>query len=128
MTISWLVQSHPCHQVRFNNPARRTDSPTGIAETKKKIIKTWHNQNQNKNIRNTKIYVQNKYSRIKISTSAKKQIALKYARLKRDTSRYQERKQTKFKYPTETTFNAAEIPRQMPLFIKTISDNKLPEK
>jgi hypothetical protein len=46
---------------------------------------------------------------------------IKYARLKRDTSRYQERKQTKFKYPTETTFNAAEIPRQMPLFIKTIS-------
>ena len=45
----------------------------------------------------------------------------KYARLKRDTSRYQERKQTKFKYPTETTFNAAKIPRQMPLFIKTIS-------
>ena len=41
-----------------------------------------------------------------------------YARLKRDTSRYQERKQTKFKYPTQTTFNAAEIPRQMPLFIK----------
>jgi len=29
--------------------------------------------------------------------------------------------QTKFKYPTETTFNAAKIPRQMPLFIKTIS-------
>jgi hypothetical protein len=29
--------------------------------------------------------------------------------------------QTKFKYPAETTSNAAKIPRQMPLFIKTIS-------
>jgi hypothetical protein len=36
--------------------------------------------------------------------------------------------QTKFKYPAETTTHAAEIPRQMSLFIKTISDNKLPEK
>ncbi len=48
-------------------------------------------------------------------------IALQYARLKRDTSRYQEETQTKFEYPAETTSNAAKIPRQMPLFIKTIS-------
>jgi hypothetical protein len=27
----------------------------------------------------------------------------------------------KFKYPAKTTSNAAKIPRQMPLFIKTIS-------
>ncbi len=42
-------------------------------------------------------------------------------KLKRDTSRYREETQTKIKYPAETTSNAAKIPRQMPLFIKTIS-------
>ncbi len=42
----------------------------------------------------------------------------KIARLKRDTSRYQEETQTKVKYPAETTANAAKIPRQMSLFIK----------
>ncbi len=45
-------------------------------------------------------------------------IALQYATLKQDTSRYQEEMQTKFKYPAETTANAAKIPRQMSLFIK----------
>jgi hypothetical protein len=45
-------------------------------------------------------------------------IALQYATLKEDTSRYQEETQTKFKYPAETTANAAKIPRQMSLFIK----------
>jgi hypothetical protein len=45
-------------------------------------------------------------------------IALQYATLKQDTSRYQEEIQTKFKYPAQTTANAAEIPRQMSLFIK----------
>jgi hypothetical protein len=45
-------------------------------------------------------------------------IALQYATLKQDTSRYQEEMQTKFKYPAETTTNAAKIPRQMSLFIK----------
>ena len=45
-------------------------------------------------------------------------IALQYATLKEDTSRYQEETQTKFKYPAETTANVAKIPRQMSLFIK----------
>ena len=36
--------------------------------------------------------------------------------------------QTQLKYPAETTTHAAEIPRQMSLFIKTISDNKQSEK
>jgi hypothetical protein len=45
-------------------------------------------------------------------------IALQYATLKQDTSRYREEMQTKFKYPAETTANAAKIPRQMSLFIK----------
>jgi hypothetical protein len=45
-------------------------------------------------------------------------IALQYATLKQDTSRYQEEMQTKFKYPAETTANAAKNPRQMSLFIK----------
>jgi hypothetical protein len=45
-------------------------------------------------------------------------VALKYATLKEDTSKYQEETQTKFKYPAETTANAAKIPRQMSLFIK----------
>ncbi len=38
--------------------------------------------------------------------------------LKQDTSRYREEMQTKFKYPAETTANAAKILRQMSLFIK----------
>jgi hypothetical protein len=45
-------------------------------------------------------------------------IALQYATLKQNTSRYQDETQTKFKYPAETTANAAKIPRQMSLFIK----------
>jgi hypothetical protein len=48
----------------------------------------------------------------------RKRIALQNATLKQDTSRYQEEMQTKFKYPAETTANAAKIPRQMSLFIK----------
>ncbi len=44
--------------------------------------------------------------------------ALQHATLKQDTGRYQEEMQTKFKYPAETTANAAKIPRQMSLFIK----------
>jgi hypothetical protein len=59
-----------------------------------------------------------KYPRIKISTSAKKQITLQYARLKRDTSRYRERMQTKFEYSAGGTNNAAKIPHQMSLFIE----------
>ena len=59
-----------------------------------------------------------KYLRIKIFTSAKKQIALQYARLKRDTRRYQERMQTKFEYSAGGTNKAAKIPHQMSLFIK----------
>jgi hypothetical protein len=35
--------------------------------------------------------------------------------------------QTKFKYPAETTANAAKIPRQMSLFINS-SDNKQSKK
>ncbi len=45
-------------------------------------------------------------------------IALQHATLKQDTSRDREERQTKFKYPAETTANAAKIPRQMSLFIK----------
>ena len=45
-------------------------------------------------------------------------IALQYATRKQDTSRYREEMQTKFKYPAETTAHAAEIPRQMSLFIQ----------
>jgi hypothetical protein len=39
MTVRSLVQSHPRHQIRFNNPARRSDAPTGITETKGKLLK-----------------------------------------------------------------------------------------
>ncbi len=39
VAIRSLVQSHPLHQVRFNNPARRSDAPTGITETKRKLLK-----------------------------------------------------------------------------------------
>jgi hypothetical protein len=45
-------------------------------------------------------------------------IALQYATLKQDANRYREEMQTKFKYPAETTANAAKIPRQMSLFIE----------
>jgi hypothetical protein len=45
-------------------------------------------------------------------------IALQYATLKQDTSRYREEMQTKFKNPAETTADATKIPRQTSLFIK----------
>jgi hypothetical protein len=34
-----LIRSHLCHQIRFNNSARRSDAPTGTAETKEKYYK-----------------------------------------------------------------------------------------
>jgi hypothetical protein len=46
VAIRSLIQSHPLHQGRFNNPARRSDAPTGIAETKKKIIRNQQPQNK----------------------------------------------------------------------------------
>jgi hypothetical protein len=42
MTVRSLVQSHPRHQIRFNNPARRSDAPTGITETKRKLLEINH--------------------------------------------------------------------------------------
>jgi hypothetical protein len=38
VAVKSLVQSHSCHQVRFNNSARRSEAPTGIAETKRKLL------------------------------------------------------------------------------------------
>jgi hypothetical protein len=84
----------------------------------RKIVRNQQPQNENRNTRNTRINVQDKYSQIEFSTSAKKQIALQYARLKRDTSRYRERMQTKFEYSAGGTNNTAKIPHQMSLFIK----------
>ncbi len=59
-----------------------------------------------------------KYSPNKFLPVQRNRIALQYATLKQDTSRYREEMQTKYKYPAETTATAAEIPRQMSLFIK----------
>ncbi len=59
-----------------------------------------------------------KYSPNKFLPVRRNRIALQYATLKQDTSRYQEEMQTKYEYPAETTANAAEIPRHMSLFIK----------
>jgi hypothetical protein len=38
IAVRSLIQPHPCHQVRFNNPARRSDAPTGITETERKLL------------------------------------------------------------------------------------------
>ncbi len=51
----------------------------------------------------------------------RRQIALQYARLKRDTSRYQEERRQNLNIQQRRPLKAAKIPRQMPLFIKTIS-------
>jgi hypothetical protein len=58
------------------------------------------------------------YSPNKFLPVRRNRIALQNATLKKDTSRYREEMQTKFKYLVETTANAAKIPRQMSLFIK----------
>jgi hypothetical protein len=121
-----LIRSHLCHQIRFNNSTRRSYAPTGTAETKEKYYKS--TKHKKKNIRRTRINIQRKYSQNKFLPVRRNRIALQYVTPKQDTRIYQEETQTKFKYPAETTANAAKIPRQMPLFIKTISDNKLPEK
>ncbi len=81
-----------------------------------------------KKVRKTRINIQRKYSHNKFLPVRRNRIALQYATLKQDTSRYREEMQTKFKYPTETTANAAKIPRQMSLFIETRSDNKKSKK
>ncbi len=115
MAISWLVQSHPCHQVRFNNPARRSDSSTGITETKRKIIK-----NQQPQIEQKHKYKKDKklrYSQLKFLPVRRNKLP-DWNETPADTKK--ERRQ-KFKYPAETTSKAAEIPRQMPLFTITIS-------
>ncbi len=70
------------------------------------------------NTRKTRINIQKKYSQIEFLPVRRNRIALQYAILKQHTSWYQEEMQTKFKYPAETTANAAKIPRQMSLFIK----------
>jgi hypothetical protein len=123
VTIRSLIQSHPLHQGRFNNPARRSDAPTGITETERKLLEINSLKIKRKQ-RKIKNRCSEKEFTIQISTSAKKQIALQYTRLKGYTSRYRKKRRQKFKYPAETTANAVKIPRQMPLFIKTISDNK----
>jgi len=38
VAIRAIVQSHPLHQSRFNNPARWSDAPARIAETKTKNL------------------------------------------------------------------------------------------
>jgi hypothetical protein len=65
MAVRSLVQSHPRHQIRFNNPARRSDTPTGITETKRKIVRNQQPQNETKQEK-TRIHVQRKYSQVKI--------------------------------------------------------------
>jgi hypothetical protein len=52
MTVRSLVQSHPRHQIRFNNPARRSDAPTGITETKRKLLENQQPQNENRKRKN----------------------------------------------------------------------------
>ena len=63
MTVRSLVQSHPYHQVRFNNPARRSDAPTGITETKRKLLGI-NNFEMKKETQETQGYIQDKYSQI----------------------------------------------------------------
>ena len=62
--------------------------------------------------------------RKQLSTSAKNKIALQYATLKQDTSRYQEEMQTKFKYPAETTARSRENSPPDVSVYQTSSDNK----
>jgi hypothetical protein len=78
MTVRSLVQSHPHHQIRFNNPARRSDAPTGITETKRKIVRNQQPQNETKTRKNKDTCSEKVFAN-QISTSAKKQIALQYA-------------------------------------------------
>jgi hypothetical protein len=78
--------------------------------------------------RKTRIKIQKKYSQSKFLPVRRNRIALQYATLKQDTSRYQEEMQTNFKYPAETTANAAKIPRQMSLFIKQDQITSNPRK
>jgi hypothetical protein len=84
----------------------------------KKNIINQQTQNEKRNTRKTRINIQKKYSQNKFLPVCSNRIALQYATLKQDTSRYREEMQTKFKYPAEMTANVAKIPRQMSLFIK----------
>jgi len=66
-----LIRSHLCHQIRFNNSTRRSDAPTGTAETKEKYYKS--TKHKKKKYKKNKDKYSGKISTKQISTSAKKQ-------------------------------------------------------
>ena len=74
----------------------------------KKNIINQQTQNGKRNTRKTRINIQKKYSQIEFLPVRRNRIALQYATLKKDTSRYREEMQTKFKYPAETTARSRE--------------------
>jgi hypothetical protein len=76
-------------------------------------LENYKSTSESKKDNSTKKYSPNKFLPVQ-----RNKIALQYATLKQNTSRYREEIQAKFKYPAETTANAAKIPRQMSLFIK----------
>jgi hypothetical protein len=78
---------------------------------------------QNRKIINQPTHIKWKIQEISIHQTnfyqcEERKLPYKNATLKRDTSRYREEIQTKYKYPAKTTANAAKTPRQMSLFIK----------
>jgi hypothetical protein len=92
--------------------------PQPVQLKQKKNIINQQPQNEKRKHKKTRINSQKKYSQNKFLPVRKNKIALQYATTKQDTRRYREEMQTEFKYPAETTANAAKIPRQMSLFIK----------
>ncbi len=115
IAIRCLVQSHPPHQVRFNNPARRSDSPTGITETKEKIVKNQQPQleQKHKNHKDNKL----RYSQLEFLPVRRNKLPYNMPDCN-ETPADTERMQTKFEYSAEGTNNAAKTPHQMSLFIK----------
>jgi hypothetical protein len=48
-----LIRSHLCNKIRFNNSTRRSDAPTGTAETERKYYKS--TSHEIKNVRKSRI-------------------------------------------------------------------------
>jgi hypothetical protein len=71
IAVETLIKSHLSHQVRFNNSARRSDAPTGTAETGEKYYKPT-NRKRTKHKNNKDKYSEEVFTE-RISTSAKKQ-------------------------------------------------------
>ena len=84
--VETLIKSHLSHRSGSTIPPDGPMPQPELLKQKEKLLENQQPQNETKTRKN-KVTCSEKVFANQISTSAKKQIALHYARLKRDTSR-----------------------------------------